>query len=161
MTTDSKSKPGLVVSAPNKGVGGKPNIEALCAAKGMRMTEQRRVIARVLADAEDHPDVEELYRRCAKVDDRISISTVYRTVKLFEDSGIIERHDFREGRARYETSSETHHDHLINLRTGEVIEFQSEEIERLQAEVARKLGYKLVDHRLELYAVPLKDDKTS
>lgn len=161
MTTDSKSKPGLVVSAPNKGVGGKPNIEALCAAKGMRMTEQRRVIARVLAEAEDHPDVEELYRRCAKVDDRISISTVYRTVKLFEDSGIIERHDFREGRARYETSSETHHDHLINLRTGEVIEFQSEEIERLQAEVARKLGYKLVDHRLELYAVPLKDDKNS
>ncbi|RDV03939.1 Fur family transcriptional regulator [Undibacter mobilis] len=161
MTTDSKTKPGLIASAPNRGVGGKPNIEALCAAKGMRMTEQRRVIARVLADAEDHPDVEELYRRCAKVDDRISISTVYRTVKLFEDSGIIERHDFREGRARYETSSETHHDHLINLRTGEVIEFQSEEIERLQAEVARKLGYKLVDHRLELYAVPLKDDKNS
>ena len=139
----------------------RPSIEALCAAKGMRMTEQRRVIARVLAESDDHPDVEELYRRCAKVDDRISISTVYRTVKLFEESGIIERHDFREGRARYETSSETHHDHLINLRTGEVIEFQSEEIERLQAEVARKLGYKLVDHRLELYAVPLKDDKTS
>lgn len=161
MTTHSRSKPGLVVSAPDRGVGGKPNIEALCAAKGMRMTEQRRVIARVLAEAEDHPDVEELYRRCVKVDDRISISTVYRTVKLFEDSGIIERHDFREGRARYETSSETHHDHLINLRTGEVIEFQSEEIERLQAEVARKLGYKLVDHRLELYAVPLKDDKNS
>ncbi len=161
MTTDSKSKAGLVVSAPNRGVGGKPDIEALCAAKGMRMTEQRRVIARVLADAEDHPDVEELYRRCIQVDDRISISTVYRTVKLFEDSGIIERHDFREGRARYETSSDTHHDHLINLRTGEVIEFQSEEIERLQAEVARRLGYKLVDHRLELYAVPLKDDKNS
>ncbi|MFA6265701.1 MAG: Fur family transcriptional regulator [Pseudolabrys sp.] len=127
----------------------------------MRMTEQRRVIARVLAESDDHPDVEELYRRCAEVDDRISISTVYRTVKLFEDSGIIERHDFREGRARYETSRESHHDHLINLRTGEVIEFTSEEIERLQAEVARKLGYKLVDHRLELYAVPLKDDKNS
>ena len=137
-----------------------PNmIEALCMAKGMRMTEQRRVIARVLAGSDDHPDVEELYRRCAKVDDRISISTVYRTVRLFEDAGIIARHDFREGRARYETSSEGHHDHLINLRNGEVIEFQSEEIERLQAEVARKLGYRLVDHRLELYAVPLKEDK--
>jgi Fur family ferric uptake transcriptional regulator len=158
MTTQNKSRP-LIVTAPDKAAG-KPDIEALCTAKGMRMTEQRRVIARVLAAAEDHPDVEELYRRCVKVDDRISISTVYRTVKLFEDAGIIERHDFREGRARYETSSEMHHDHLINLRTGEVIEFQSEEIERLQAEVARKLGYRLIDHRLELYAVPLKDDKT-
>ena len=134
-------------------------IEARCAATGMRMTEQRRVIARVLADSVDHPDVEELYRRCVAVDDKISISTVYRTVKLFEDAGIIERHDFREGRARYEHSSEAHHDHLINLRSGEVIEFQSEEIERLQKEVARKLGYKLVDHRLELYAVPLDDNK--
>jgi len=109
------------------------NIEALCAAKGMRMTEQRRVIARVLARSADHPDVEELYRRCAEVDDRISISTVYRTVKLFEDAGIIERHDFREGRARYEQIPDTHHDHLINLRTGAVVEFQSDEIERLQA----------------------------
>jgi len=133
------------------------DIEAVCAAKGMRMTEQRRTIARVLATADDHPDVEELYRRCSAVDDRISISTVYRTVKLFEDAGIIERHEFRDGRARYEQISDTHHDHLINLRTGEVIEFQSEEIERLQAEVARRLGYKLVDHRLELYAVPLED----
>jgi Fur family ferric uptake transcriptional regulator len=133
------------------------SIEAQCTARGMRMTEQRRVIARVLADSADHPDVEELYRRCAKVDEHISISTVYRTVKLFEDAGIIERHDFREGRARYEQMRESHHDHLINLRTGEVIEFQSEEIERLQAEVAKKLGYKLVDHRLELYAVPLDD----
>src|SRR5271169_970541 len=135
-------------------------IEARCAATGMRMTEQRRVIARVLAEALDHPDVEELYRRCVAVDDKISISTVYRTVRLFEDAGIIERHDFREGRARYETAPEAHHDHLINLRSGEVIEFQSEEIERLQAEVARRLGYKLVDHRLELYAVPLNGDKT-
>src|SRR5438128_3888352 len=135
----------------------KSNVEARCLAKGMRMTEQRRVIARVLAASADHPDVEELYRRCIKVDDRISISTVYRTVKLFEDSGIIERHDFREGRARYEQIPESHHDHLINLRTGEVIEFQSEEIERLQAEIARRLGYRLVDHRLELYAVPLDD----
>jgi Fur family ferric uptake transcriptional regulator len=133
------------------------SIEAQCTARGMRMTEQRRVIARVLSDSADHPDVEELYRRCAKIDEHISISTVYRTVKLFEDAGIIERHDFREGRARYEQMRESHHDHLINLRTGEVIEFQSEEIERLQAEVAKKLGYKLVDHRLELYAVPLDD----
>jgi Fur family ferric uptake transcriptional regulator len=133
------------------------NIEAQCVAKGMRMTEQRRVIARVLAQSADHPDVEELYRRCAEVDRHISISTVYRTVKLFEDAGIIERHDFREGRARYEQIREAHHDHLVNLRTGEVIEFQSEEIEQLQREVARRLGYRLVDHRLELYAVPLDD----
>jgi Fur family ferric uptake transcriptional regulator len=146
------------VATPERHMPDRANIEALCAAKGMRMTEQRRTIARVLAASEDHPDVEELYRRCIKVDDRISISTVYRTVRLFEDAGIIERHDFREGRSRYETSTETHHDHLINLRNGEVIEFQSAEIERLQAEVARKLGYKLVDHRLELYAVPLGDD---
>lgn len=134
------------------------NLEAQCLAKGMRMTEQRRVIARVLSASADHPDVEELHRRCAKIDDRISISTVYRTVKLFEDSGIIERHDFREGRARYEQIPDTHHDHLINLRTGEVIEFRSEEIEKLQAEVARRLGYQLVDHRLELYALP-SDEK--
>jgi Fur family ferric uptake transcriptional regulator len=126
-------------------------IEARCAATGMRMTEQRRVIARVLAEAIDHPDVEELYRRCVAVDDKISISTVYRTVKLFEDAGIIERHDFREGRARYEQMRDSHHDHLINLRDGKVIE-------KLQAEIARKLGYKLVDHRLELYCVPLDDD---
>jgi Fur family ferric uptake transcriptional regulator len=141
----------MVVAAK---IGG---IEAKCAASGMRMTEQRRVIARVLAAADDHPDVEELYRRASAIDDRISISTVYRTMKLFEDAGIIERHDFREGRARYEPIPETHHDHLIDVRTGEVIEFRSEEIERLQAEMARKLGYRLVDHRLELYAVPLED----
>ena len=134
-------------------------IEKACMVKGLRMTEQRRVIARVLAESADHPDVEELYRRCAEVDRNISISTVYRTVKLFEDAGIIERHDFREGRARYEQIPEAHHDHLINLRTGEVIEFQSEEIERLQAEVARRLGYRLIEHRLELYAVPLDDEK--
>jgi Fur family ferric uptake transcriptional regulator len=135
-------------------------IEARCAATGMRMTEQRRVIARVLAEASDHPDVEELYRRCVAVDDKISISTVYRTVKLFEDAGIIERHDFREGRARYETMRDSHHDHLINLRDGTVIEFTSDEIEKLQAEIARKLGYRLVDHRLELYCVPMDDDKS-
>jgi Fur family transcriptional regulator, ferric uptake regulator len=136
------------------------SIETRCVEKGMRMTEQRRTIARVLAQADDHPDVEELYRRASKVDERISISTVYRTMKLFEDAGIIERHDFREGRARYEQIPESHHDHLINLRTGDVVEFRSEEIERLQAEVARKLGYRLVDHRLELYAVPLDTSKT-
>jgi Fur family ferric uptake transcriptional regulator len=123
----------------------------------MRMTEQRRVIARVLSASADHPDVEELYRRCAKIDEHISISTVYRTVKLFEDAGIIERHDFREGRARYEQIPEAHHDHLINLRTGEVIEFQSAEIEQLQAEIARRLGFRLIDHRLELYALPLEE----
>lgn len=136
------------------------SIEARCAATGMRMTEQRRVIARVLADAVDHPDVEELYRRCAAVDDKISISTVYRTVKLFEDAGIIERHDFREGRARYETMRDSHHDHLINLRDGTVVEFTSEEIEVLQREIARKLGYTLVDHRLELYCVPIDEKKS-
>ncbi len=134
------------------------DIERRCAATGMRMTEQRRVIARVLAEADDHPDVEELYRRCVAIDDKISISTVYRTVKLFEDAGIIERHDFREGRARYEPVPESHHDHLINLRDGTVIEFTSEEIETLQREIAARLGFRLVDHRLELYCVPLTDD---
>ncbi|MBT9292871.1 Fur family transcriptional regulator [Prosthecodimorpha staleyi] len=123
----------------------------------MRMTEQRRVIARVIASADDHPDVEELHRRAAAIDRRISISTVYRTVKLFEDAGIIERHDFRDGRARYETVPEEHHDHLIDMRTGHVIEFRSEEIEKLQEFVARELGYRLVGHRLELYGVVLDD----
>ncbi len=137
------------------------DIEQRCAATGMRMTEQRRIIARVLAQAIDHPDVEELYRRCVAIDDKISISTVYRTVKLFEDAGIIERHDFREGRARYEPVPDSHHDHLINLRDGKVIEFASDEIEKLQAEIARRLGYRLVDHRLELYCVPLGEDELS
>jgi Fur family transcriptional regulator, ferric uptake regulator len=136
------------------------SLEELCVERGMRMTEQRRVIARVLEGSADHPDVEELYRRSSAIDSRISISTVYRTVKLFEDAGIIERHDFREGRARYEQMPESHHDHLINLRDGTVIEFTSEAIEKLQAEVAAKLGYKLVDHRLELYCVPLDEDKS-
>ncbi|HAQ34330.1 MAG: transcriptional repressor [Maricaulis sp.] len=133
-------------------------IEKLCVEKGLRMTDQRRVIARVLSTAEDHPDAEELHRRAAAIDDRISLATVYRTVRLFEEAGIIERHDFRDGRARYEEASEDHHDHLIDLKSGEVIEFVNEEIERLQEAVARKLGYRLVDHRLELYAVPLKKD---
>ena len=139
--------------------GQKETLEAACAAKGMRMTDQRRTIARVLDAATDHPDVEEVYRRASAIDPRISISTVYRTVKLFEDAGIIERHDFRDGRSRYETVSEEHHDHLIDLRSGDVIEFRSEEIEALQDLIARRLGYRLVDHRLELYAVPI-DDKT-
>lgn len=130
-------------------------LEELCMAKGMRMTEQRRVIARVLQDAFDHPDVEELYARASSVDSNISISTVYRTLKLFEDAGIIARHDFRDGRARYEPVPDDHHDHLIDLKTGKVIEFRNERIEALQEEIARELGYKLVDHRLELYAVPL------
>lgn len=131
-------------------------IEQACAAKGMRMTEQRRVIARVLGASQDHPDVEELYRRASAVDDKISISTVYRTVKLFEDAGIIERHDFREGRSRYEQVPDEHHDHLIDVNSGTVIEFRSEEIERLQEEIARRHGFKLVGHRLELYAVRIK-----
>jgi Fur family ferric uptake transcriptional regulator len=135
-------------------------IEA-CAAKGMRMTEQRRVIARILDAASDHPDVEELYRRASAIDPRISISTVYRTVKLFEDAGIITRHEFRDGRARYEPIPDEHHDHLIDLRTGKVVEFRSEEIEALQERVAAELGFRLVDHRLELYGVPIgkKDGK--
>jgi Fur family ferric uptake transcriptional regulator len=135
----------------------KSAIEDACVAKGMRMTEQRRVIARVIEAAADHPDVEELYRRASAIDPNISISTVYRTVKLFEDAGIIERHDFRDGRSRYEQAPEEHHDHLIDLRTGRVIEFRSEEIEEMQRLIAERLGYRLVDHRLELYAVPLKD----
>ncbi|MGQ3675419.1 Fur family transcriptional regulator [Xanthobacter sp. TB0139] len=123
------------------------------------MTEQRRVIARVLSDAQDHPDVEELHRRAVAIDDNISISTVYRTMKMLEDAGIVERHEFGDGRARYEQVSDQHHDHLIDMKSGRVIEFHSEEIERLQEEIARKLGYRLCDHRLELYAVPLDDEK--
>lgn len=137
-----------------------PNrIEELCVKKGMRMTEQRRVIARVLSEAVDHPDVEEVYRRASTVDARISIATVYRTVRLFEEAGILERHDFRDGRSRYEQVTEEHHDHLINLQTGEVIEFHNDEIERLQEVIARELGFKLADHRLELYGVPLDPAK--
>ncbi len=138
----------------------RPNrIEQRCVARGLRMTGQRRVIAGVLAEADDHPDVEELHRRAAALDGGISISTVYRTVRLFEDTGIIARLDLKDGRARYEKAPEQHHDHLVNLRTGEVVEFRSEEIELLQAEIARRLGFRLVDHRLELYAVPLDDER--
>jgi Fur family ferric uptake transcriptional regulator len=129
-------------------------IEKLCIDKGMRMTEQRRVIARVLSLAHDHPDVEELHRRAHAVGPHISIATVYRTVRLFEEAGIITRHEFRDGRARYEEHSERHHDHLINLQTGEVVEFVDDEIESLKEAIAHKLGFKLIDHRLELYGVP-------
>jgi Fur family ferric uptake transcriptional regulator len=135
-------------------------LEELCAERGLRMTDQRRVIARILQQSTDHPDVEELYKRSSVVDSKISIATVYRTVKLFEDAGIIERHDFREGRSRYETVPDEHHDHLIDLKTGSVIEFHSAEIEALQEKIAREHGFKLVDHRLELYGVPLpKEEK--
>lgn len=132
------------------------SLEERCAEKGMRLTDQRRVIARVLEASTDHPDVEELHARVSRIEPRISISTVYRTLKLFEEAGIIERHDFPGGRARYEAASEDHHDHLIDVRTGRVIEFHDEEIERLQERIAAELGFELVGHRLELYAVPAK-----
>lgn len=132
-------------------------IEKLCLEKNMRMTEQRRVIARVLSSATDHPDVEELHRRAHGIDPHISIATVYRTVRLFEEAGIIDRLDFRDGRSRYEEHTDEHHDHLIDMKTGKVVEFVDPEIEALQEAIARKLGYKLVDHRLELYGMPLDD----
>ncbi len=130
-------------------------LEALCIEKGLKMTGQRRVIAKVLSDADDHPDVEQVYRRAAAIDPRISIATVYRTVKLFEEANILTKLDFGDGRARYEEAPEEHHDHLIDVKSGRVIEFHNEEIEHLQAEIARKLGYKLIGHRLELYGVPI------
>ena len=128
-------------------------IEKLCAEKGLKMTAQRRVIARVLSESDDHPDVEELYRRASKIDDAISIATVYRTVRLFEEANILERHDFRDGRSRYEEVTEEHHDHLIDVETGKVVEFVDPELEALQKQIAEKLGYRLVDHRMELYGV--------
>jgi len=134
-------------------------IEQICIDRGLKMTDQRRVIARVLSDAHDHPDVEQVYRRAVEIDPHISIATVYRTVRLFEESEILEKHDFGDGRSRYEEVPETHHDHLIDVQSGRVIEFQDEEIEKLQRRVAEKLGYKLVDHRLELYAVPIGGGK--
>ena len=132
-------------------------IEKKCIEKGLRMTDQRRLIARVLSDSEDHPDVEEVYRRALREDDKISIATVYRTVRLFEEAGILERHDFRDGRSRYEEVTNDHHDHLIDLATGKIVEFVDEDIEELQRKIAQRLGYKLVDHRLELYGVPLDE----
>ncbi|WP_208354077.1 Fur family transcriptional regulator [Pseudaestuariivita rosea] len=137
----------------------KNSILQRCEAKGLRMTDQRRTIARVLQAADDHPDVEELYARATAKDPRISIATVYRTVKLFEEAGILDKHDFGDGRARYETTDREHHDHLIDMNSGEVIEFVDEDIEALQEKIAEKLGYKLKGHRLELYGVPLKKNK--
>lgn len=132
------------------------DIEALCLKKGLRITEQRRVIARVLSEVTDHPDVDSLHRRVAEIDPRISIATVYRTVKLFEEAGILERHEFQGGRSRYETITDGHHDHLIDIDTGDVIEFHDPELEELQRRIADKLGYRLVDHRMELYGQALK-----
>jgi Fur family transcriptional regulator, ferric uptake regulator len=131
------------------------DIEALCAEKGLRITEQRRVIARVLSEADDHPDVETLHTRSSAIDQGISIATVYRTVRLFEEAGILDRHDFGDGRARYEAAPEAHHDHLIDVETGKVIEFVDPELEALQKQIAEKLGFRLVDHRMELYGVSL------
>lgn len=130
----------------------------LCQEKGLKMTGQRRVIAQVLGESDDHPDVELVHKRASEIDSRISIATVYRTVRLFEEQDILERHDFGDGRARYEEASETHHDHLIDIESGEVIEFNNQEIEDLQQRVAQKLGYRLVDHRLELYGRRVKKD---
>jgi Fur family ferric uptake transcriptional regulator len=131
------------------------DIEALCAERGLRITDQRRVIARVLSEADDHPDVEKLHERAVAVDPRISIATVYRTVRLFEEAGILDKHDFGDGRARYEAAPEAHHDHLIDVETGKVIEFVDPELEALQRQIAERLGFRLVDHRMELFAVRL------
>lgn len=135
------------------GLSQKIDLEQLCADKGLRITEQRRVIARVLSDSDDHPDVELLHERASSIDPKISIATVYRTVRLFEEAGILDRHDFGDGRARYEAAPEAHHDHLIDVETGKVVEFVDPELEALQKVIAEKLGYRLVDHRMELYGV--------
>ena len=131
-------------------------IEQKCIAKDVKLTDQRKIIAKVMSDSHDHPDVDELYKRVSKIDTKISIATIYRTVKLFEEAGIIAKHDFKGGKARYEELSESHHDHLIDIKTGEIIEFVDEEIEKLQKKVAEKYGYDLVDHKLELYGVKKK-----
>ena len=142
---------------PDTGPSAEPSrLEQLCIEKGLKMTDQRRTIARVLSDATDHPDVEQVHKRATKIDPNISLATVYRTVRLFEEASILERHDFGDGRSRYEESPQEHHDHLIDVESGRVIEFKDEEIELLQRAVADKLGYKLVGHRLELYAVPAR-----
>ncbi len=131
-------------------------IEEKCKAKGVRLTDQRKVIAQIVSDSKDHPDVDELHKRVSAIDKKISIATVYRTVKLFEESGILEKHDFKGGKARYEKSPDEHHDHLIDINSGEIVEFVDKDIEKLQIEVAKKLGYKLVDHKLELYGSKIK-----
>ena len=128
-------------------------IEQKCLSKGVKLTEQRKIIAKIMSDSQDHPDVDELYKRASKIDSKISIATVYRTVKLFEEAGIVAKHDFKGGKARYEELNEGHHDHLIDIKTGEIIEFVDDEIEKLQQKVAEKYGYKLVDHKLELYGI--------
>ena len=133
-------------------------IEDKCKQRGVRLTDQRRLIAKVMSLSSDHPDVDELHKKISKIDEKVSVATVYRTVKLFEESGIIEKHDFKGGKARYEQSPDIHHDHLIDVNTGEIVEFVDEEIEKLQNKVAKKLGYKLVDHRLELYGTKTKKD---
>ena len=132
------------------------NIEQKCISKGVKLTDQRKIIAKVMSEANDHPDVDELYNRVSKIDSKISIATVYRTVKLFEEYGILTKHEFKGGKARYEELSESHHDHLIDVKTGEIIEFVDQEIENLQKKVAEKYGYDLVDHKLELYGVKKK-----
>ena len=132
-------------------------IEKKCISKGVKLTDQRKIIAKVMSDSSDHPDVDELYKRVSKIDSKISIATVYRTVKLFEEVGILAKHDFKGGKARYEELSEGHHDHLIDIKTGEIIEFVDEDIEKLQKQVAEKYGYDLVDHKLELYGVKKKN----
>jgi Fur family ferric uptake transcriptional regulator len=137
----------------------KSKLEALCVERGLKMTEQRRVIARVLGDSSDHPDVEALHKRATAIDPNISIATVYRTVRLFEEAGILAKHDFGDGRARYEEAPTEHHDHLIDIQSGKVIEFHNDEIEELQQKIADRLGYRLAGHRLELYGVPVKSDR--
>ena len=131
-------------------------IEQKCISKGVKLTDQRKIIAKIMSDSQDHPNVDELYKRASSVDSKISIATVYRTVKLFEEAGIVAKHDFKGGKARYEELNEGHHDHLIDIKTGEIIEFVDEEIENLQKKVADKYGYKLVDHKLELYGIKKK-----
>ena len=134
----------------------KDSIEQKCINKGVKLTDQRKIVAKVMSESEDHPNVDELYKRVSKIDSKISIATVYRTVKLFEESGILTKHEFKGGKARYETLNESHHDHLIDIKTGEIIEFVDDEIEKLQEKVAKKYGYKLVDHKLELYGIKKK-----
>jgi Fur family ferric uptake transcriptional regulator len=152
--TEYKNKERLQIAGKAR-MSGTIDLEALCHEKGLRITEQRRIIARVISDSEDHPDVETLYERASKVDSGISIATVYRTVRLFEEAGILDRHDFGDGRSRYEAAPEAHHDHLIDVETGRVIEFVDPELEALQKVIAERLGFRLVDHRMELYGVAL------
>jgi len=134
-------------------------IEEKCIKNGVRLTDQRKLVAKIMSESNDHPDVDELHKRVSKVDSKISIATVYRTVKLFEESGIVEKHDFKGNKARYEQAPQEHHDHLIDVHTGEIVEFVNEDIEKIQKQVAEKLGYKLVDHRLELYGSKIKNKK--